>query len=69
MKKTRELLSEVLEMREDTNATLHNTVCDTVDGLTVDQIHESKRCIHLATHNLQTGHMWFIRAVALPDSF
>ena len=65
--KTRELLAEVLEMREDTNAALHNTINDTAEGLTVDQIHESQRCAHLAAHNLQTGQMWFCLLYTSPS--
>lgn len=30
---------------------------------------ESSRCLGIAKENLQTGFMWFIRAVALPESF
>jgi len=30
---------------------------------------ESARCLALAKTNLQQGFMWFVRAVALPQSF
>ena len=33
------------------------------------QYNESMRCLALAKTYLQTGQMWFVRAVALPDSF
>lgn len=39
------------------------------DPLTLVQINESFRCLALAKTNLQQGNMWFVRAVALPDSF
>lgn len=34
-----------------------------------DQFNESKRCLSLAKTQLQQGQMWFVRAVALPNSF
>lgn len=37
--------------------------------LTPEQWNESKRCLKEAKTHLQTGQMWFVRAVALPDSF
>lgn len=37
--------------------------------LTVDQVAESYRALDIAKQHLQTGQMWFVRAVALPDSF
>lgn len=39
------------------------------DDLTGEQANESFRCLDLAKSQLQTGQMWFVRAVALPDSF
>ena len=30
---------------------------------------EAARCLSVAKGHLQTGFMWFVRAVALPDSF
>ena len=39
------------------------------DGLTEEQASESFRCLEIAQENLQTGQMWFVRSVALPDSF
>ena len=30
---------------------------------------ESYRCLSIAKKELQTGFMWFVRAVALPNSF
>ena len=37
--------------------------------LTKEQINESRRAILIAKNELQTGQMWLVRAVALPDSF
>ena len=60
------LLSEVYEMRY---AQQH----DACEGLAKDLSHpqtvESIRCLEIAKQNLQTGQMWFVRSVALPDSF
>ena len=39
------------------------------ESITSSQYKESFRCLNLAADNLQTGQMWFVRAVALPDSF
>lgn len=39
------------------------------ESLTASQYKESLRCLNIAKDNLQTGQMWFVRAVALPDSF
>lgn len=36
--------------------------------LTLDKV-ESKRCRDLAMDNLQTGMMWLIRSIALPQGF
>lgn len=66
---TKELLNKVHEMRADDNAALHNTIDDEINGLTIDDLQESQRCLHLAKTNLQQGFMWFVRGVALPQSF
>ena len=34
-----------------------------------DQVKESFRCLDIAKTSLQQGQMWFVRAVALPNSF
>lgn len=34
-----------------------------------EQKYESRRCLRIAREHLQTGQMWFVRAVALPESF
>lgn len=35
----------------------------------IDQMSESLRCLQLSQDHLQTGGMWLVRSVALPDSF
>ena len=60
--KTAELLNEVKDMREAYQSEM-------APPLTHNQYNESQRCLALAKTNLQTGQMWFVRAVALPDSF
>ena len=67
--KTRLLLVKVKEMRVDDNAALNNKPEDEINGLTQDDLHESTRCLALAKTNLQQGFMWFVRGVALPQSF
>lgn len=58
--KTALLIQEVSDLRKSANT--HNVLTDV-------QASESMRCLALAKTNLQTGQMWFVRAVALPDSF
>jgi len=55
------LLKEVGKMRDDEQSELA--------PMALEQFIESKRCLALAKNHLQTGQMWFVRAVALPDSF
>ena len=67
---TAALLKEVEALRDDAQG--HDTwgvPFERTDDLTVEQARESKRCLALAKDNLQTGQMWFVRAVALPESF
>ena len=49
--------------------TVNNKPEDTINGLTQDDLFESTRCLALAKTNLQQGFMWFVRGVALPQSF
>lgn len=58
---TADLLAEVSKMRDDVQSEL----------APMDPVlyAESKRCLTLAKDHLQTGQMWFVRAVALPESF
>lgn len=64
--KTKQLIKELRTMRGNQ----YQDFCQNhpVD-LSENQLHESLRCLNLASDNLQTGQMWFVRAVALPDSF
>lgn len=60
---TAKLILEVGKLR-DSDETYART-----DSLSEAQTQESYRCLALAKTQLQTGQMWFVRAVALPDSF
>ena len=66
---TKELLDTLSELRYDQHCALNNCTDETVSGLNQEQINESMRCIKVAKTELQTGQMWFVRAVALPNSF
>lgn len=54
-KETLSLISELQELRTGES------------GLTPEQVVESQRCVALAKTNIQTGYMWFVRSVALPE--
>ncbi|MGI2021715.1 DUF7681 family protein [Shewanella glacialipiscicola] len=64
--KTKELIKELRTMRG-------NQYQDYCQNHPVDlsqvQLHESVRCLDIAQEKIQTGQMWFVRAVALPESF
>ena len=59
---TQSLLIEVKNLRNE----MQSEMAPPIDA---DQFSESMRCLALAKTNLQTGQMWFVRAVALPESF
>lgn len=59
---TRVLLEEVEMLR----AALQRELAPPLD---VVQYTESMRCLALAKTNLQQGYMWFVRGVALPETF
>lgn len=63
---TQTLLGEMFELR-------HQQAHSACEGLQQEvdfnQANESIRCLTLAKEHLQTGQMWFVRAVALPNSF
>lgn len=63
--KTKELLTELEEFR----AAQLDSSNSTTSVLSDEQIIESARCLEIAKEKLQTGNMWFVRAVALPASF
>lgn len=71
-----DLMNRIKEHGEKTKAliqevdTLRKVVPSEEEGsLTNEQLSESHRCLELAKTKLQTGQMWFVRAVALPDTF
>lgn len=67
---TAKLIEEVESLRHmNLQHDSHGVPFDRTDNLTGEQANESFRCLGLAKDNLQTGQMWFVRAVALPDSF
>tara|TARA_R110002124_G_scaffold163667_1_gene331028 strand:- start:451 stop:735 length:285 start_codon:yes stop_codon:yes gene_type:complete len=64
--KTKELIKELRTLRgHEYQDYCQNHGTD----LSPAQMHESVRCLDVAQEKLQTGQMWFVRAVALPDSF
>lgn len=58
--KTKELLDKVRTLRISEGVST---------GLSIEQVMESTNSLHQARAYLQTGQMWFVRAVALPESF
>ena len=68
---TKELIQEVQTLRVGaSNEILQKPSYEvTEEGLTLQDLEESQRCLALAKTNLQQGFMWFVRAVALPQSF
>tara|TARA_R100000541_G_scaffold18689_2_gene28557 strand:+ start:8327 stop:8593 length:267 start_codon:yes stop_codon:yes gene_type:complete len=58
--RTGEMLKELSDLRKTP---------DGIGELSVDQLKDSYEALDLAKASLQTGQMWFVRAVALPDSF
>lgn len=58
--KTSTLIQDLRNLRTSTSAD---------SPLSVEQLNESMRCITIAKESLQTGQMWLVRAVALPNSF
>lgn len=68
------LMNEIKEHGEKTKALL-NKVCHMraldmeASKLTQDQMIEAPRCLEKARTHLQEGQMWFVRSVALPESF
>jgi hypothetical protein len=64
------LILEVNKLRIDGQKhDLHGVPYSRIDSLSNEQASESIRCLATAKTQLQTGQMWFVRAVALPDSF
>jgi len=69
------LMNQIKEHAQETQALLHdvktlrNDMQREFNPIDSNQYEESMRCLELAKTNLQTGQMWFVRAVALPNSF
>lgn len=64
--KTEALINELVELRRDQE----QDVCQGIDrGVSYPQVTTSIRNCRIAKEHLQTGQMWLVRAVALPDSF
>jgi ribosomal 50S subunit-associated protein YjgA (DUF615 family) len=65
---TRKLLDEVelLRVEQDRESLTNNLVSV---NITCEQLNTSYHALQLARDHLQTGQMWFVRAVALPESF
>lgn len=63
---TAKLIKELYDMRDKQWASFSVGL---LDNLTSDQLNDSGRALNIAKDHLQTGQMWLVRAVALPDSF
>mgnify|MGYP001773670950 CR=1 FL=1 len=67
---TKKLLQKVVDLRMSQQDKVLNDIPEPEDSEQVlNQVEESIRCINIAGEALQTGQMWFVRSVALPDSF
>lgn len=67
---TKKLLQKVVDLRMSQQDKVLNDIPEPEDSEQVlNQVDESLRCINIAGEALQTGQMWFVRSVALPDSF
>lgn len=69
-----DLMNLIKEHGENTKALLDKVYlmrCDDMEAgkLNQEQIIEAPRCLEKARTHLQEGQMWFVRSVALPDSF
>lgn len=64
--KTAAIVEKLQNMRNSQEA---QSINKDAPGLSMEQITESKRCLNEAKTNLQTGQMWLVRAIALPNSF
>ena len=68
-----DLMNRIKEKSEETGALMVEleqlrATNTNIDDPTAQDI-ESYRCLSVAKKELQTGFMWFVRAVDLPDSF
>ena len=60
---TKQLIIDVSKMRD------HDYQYRNIDGSSLNESQVLCRCLNIASEKLQTGFMWFVRAVVLPDSF
>jgi hypothetical protein len=65
---TKRLLDKIEDMRQEQEVFFKEEE-DSYNGITHEKLRESYAALRLAKDHLQTGQMWFVRAVALPDSF
>jgi hypothetical protein len=67
---TKKLIQKVVDLRSEQQDTVLDATTEPENSeLVLNQVEESIRCINVASEALQTGQMWFVRAIALPDSF
>lgn len=67
---TKSLIQKVVDLRISQQDEVLNDIPEPQDSVRIlQQVDESIRCINIARESLQTGQMWFVRAIALPDSF
>lgn len=67
---TKSLIQKVVDLRISQQDEVLNDIPEPQDSARIlQQVDESIRCINIARESLQTGQMWFVRAIALPDSF
>lgn len=64
--KTKQLLDDLYQYRLEQHKSGKHDPYDTIQA---GRSSESYRALTLAKEYLQTGQMWFVRAVAPPDSF
>lgn len=63
---TKALIDELFDLRNEQQL----MACEgTQTNISYEQASSSIRCLQLAKDSLQTGQMWLVRAVALPESF
>lgn len=67
---TKALLKKVADLRmAEQDAVLESNDEIQDEEKMLSAVQQSVRCLDLAYEYLQTGQMWFVRSIALPDSF
>ena len=67
-----DLMNRIKEKGEEVGVLIDELELIRAENLTEDvkrEDIEAARCLNIAKTKLQTGFMWFVRAVALPNSF